>query len=462
MGFYKRYLMCLLIFFTMITASSSCFFEEGDWQYAPKVTDLYTDVSESDWFAEPVQQAYELGLMKGTKKTKFEPHAGMTKAMFVQALYVISGQPPVEANAWAPYTDVSPDDPYYDAVRWLYTNYMKAGNTEDYFDPSAVVTREYVVRLLYAFSGEPPVESGDLSEYADKDVVDPWAQKAYVWALQNKITSGSKKNGRSYLKPRDDLSRADAASVLVAFFIYSVQNEKAGNVTIPEEIPIQKSAIPSGVKVPILMYHEVSDAVQGSLDYLFVSTGSMRSQLQWLKDNGYQTIHFSDLTRLSEFRKPVILTFDDGYEGNYTNLYPLLKEFNMKATIFVVTDEVGLKDKMTAEQLREISDSGLVSVQSHTKSHKRLNTLTDLQLIEECRESKMAIRRITGISPYVISYPEGRYNSQSIAAVSSYYDFGILDRHGPWKTSQQTFYYVPRTVIPRSFTIKQFAAAVTN
>ena len=227
-----------------------------------------------------------------------------------------------------------------------------------------------------------------------------------------------------------------------------------------KETPIWKSIIPVGIKVPILMYHEVSDNIQGSLDYLFVKPDSMRSQLKWLKDNNYETIHFSDLTRLSEFQKPIILTFDDGYEGNYTNLYPLLKEFNMKATIFIVTNEIGKKGRMTAEQLKEISDSGLVSVQSHTKNHKKLNTLSDLQIIEECLESKETIQRITGISPSVISYPEGCYNSQVISSVSHFYDFGITDRRGPWKTSPQTFYSVPRTVIPRSFTIKQFADAV--
>lgn len=63
----------------------------------------------------------------------------------------------------------------------------------------------------------------------------------------------------------------------------------------------------------------------------------MRQQLQYLWDNGYEPIFFSDLTHLEDYDKPVLLTFDDGYIGNYTELYPLLQEYNMKATIFIST-----------------------------------------------------------------------------------------------------------------------------
>ena len=459
MRIYKKCLKCLLILLIMIIASNSCFLEVNDQQYTQKEY-LYIDVSESDWFAKSVKKACELGLIKRTGQTVFEPQAGMTRAMLVYALYMINKHPSIIKDIRLPFEDVTPEDTYYDAVCWLYLYHMKPDNTEKYFYPLSVVTREQAVRVLYAFSGEPPLENKDLSRFADNGLIHPQAKKAYEWAVYNELIKGQSENGKLYLKPHNDLNRAEAASLLIAFYRYNLQHGITRNVTLPEEKRIRKYDIPAGVKVPILMYHEISDTVRGSLDYLFVTPGSMRSQLQWLKDNNYETIHFSDLTRLSEFRKPIILTFDDGYEGNYTNLFPLLKEFNMKATIFVITDEIGSPHRMTADQIREISDSGLVSIQSHTKSHKKLNTLSDLQLAEECLRSKKEIRRITGLSPFVISYPEGWYSLQVISTVSSYYDFGIIDRLGPWKTNQQSYYSIPRTVIPRSFTLRQFAAAV--
>lgn len=462
MKIYKKYFICCLIFLMMIISTSSCLYQMTNRSDTKKVSDVYTDISESDWFAEPVQQACDLGLMNGTSETEFEPQAGMNRAMFTQALYTLKGKPQNKRSRKLPFNDVDPKDSYYDAVNWMYTNNMHSSQEDTLFEPLSTVTREQAAYLFYAFAGKPAVGSRELSGYPDGKVVDSWAREACVWAVQQGLIPVTSENGRSYLEPRKEISRAEAADLLVSFFIYNIENETPEKAVIPEEFPIRKSSIPDGVNLPVLMYHEVADQVQGQLEYLFVKPDSMRSQLQWLKNNGYETIHFSDLTRLSEYQKPIILTFDDGYEGNYTNLYPLLKEFNMKATIFVVTDDIGKKDRLTEKQLREMSDSGLVSIQSHTKSHQRMDTLSDPQLIKECRESKLEIRRITGVTPHVISYPEGRYNSRAIAAASSCYDIGVIDRYGRWKTSPRTFYYVTRTVIPRSFTLQQFADAVSS
>ena len=79
------------------------------------------------------------------------------------------------------------------------------------------------------------------------------------------------------------------------------------------------------------------------------------------------TIFFSDLTHLSDYQKPILLTFDDGYDGNYTNLFPLLQEYNMKATIFVVSDEIGNEHRMDKYQLR--GDVGF-RTRVHTESYK--------------------------------------------------------------------------------------------
>ena len=72
------------------------------------------------------------------------------------------------------------------------------------------------------------------------------------------------------------------------------------------------------------------------------------------------------------------LTLDDGYEDNYTNLFPLLKKYQAKATISVVTGSIGQPGILTADQIREMSDSGLVEFASHTVTHPHLTSLDDL------------------------------------------------------------------------------------
>ena len=122
-------------------------------------------------------------------------------------------------------------------------------------------------------------------------------------------------------------------------------------------------SIEQSVNVPVLMYHAVSDNMWG-IDELFVSPSSMEEQLRYLVDNGYEPIWFSDLAELEQYEKPVILTFDDGYDDNYTELLPLLQKYNVKATVFMIADAMGMQHKMTEEQVREMADSGLVSIRA--------------------------------------------------------------------------------------------------
>lgn len=88
-----------------------------------------------------------------------------------------------------------------------------------------------------------------------------------------------------------------------------------------------------GRQVPVLMYHAVGDDCWGE-EHLFVRPAELEQQLQYLSENGYETIFFEDLAHLERYEKPVILTFDDGYDDNYTLLLPLLQKYHMKATIF--------------------------------------------------------------------------------------------------------------------------------
>lgn len=218
--------------------------------------------------------------------------------------------------------------------------------------------------------------------------------------------------------------------------------------------------LPENVNVPVLMYHAVSDDMWG-INELFVSPSDMDEQLAYLVENGYDPIWFEDLAHVEDFDKPVILTFDDGYDDNYTELYPLLQKYDVKATIFVIGEAIGSNHKMTEAQIRELADSGLVSIQSHSYTHADMDTLDLDGQHYEMRESKRVITRITGREPYVLCYPTGRYSSLTLEAIGEYYAFGIKMVGNLYNTSDDP-HLVNRYYISRYTDIYTFAAYVSN
>lgn len=219
--------------------------------------------------------------------------------------------------------------------------------------------------------------------------------------------------------------------------------------------------IPEGVDVPVLMYHAVSDDVWG-IDELFVSPEDMEEQLAYLVENGYDPIWFEDLAHIDDYDKPVLLTFDDGYDDNYLNLFPLLQKYNVKATIFVIGNAPGVvPHKMNAEQIRELSDSGLVSIQSHSYTHADMDTLNAEETEYEMAESKRAIIRITGKEPYVLCYPTGKYNDHTLEFAPNYFLFGLKMVGGQYNTSDNP-YLVSRYYVSRFYGMSTFAGYLTS
>lgn len=220
-----------------------------------------------------------------------------------------------------------------------------------------------------------------------------------------------------------------------------------------------KFDIPAGVRIPVLMYHAVGDDIWGD-EELFVSTADMEAQLAWLVEHGYTPIFLEDLARADQIEKPVLLTFDDGYKNNYEELFPLLQKYNCKVTIFVVTDLVDQADhKMTSEQIKELSDSGLVSIQSHTGSHPHLKQLSAENQREEMRRSKLALLRITGKEPYALCYPYGEYNKDTLNQMAGLYTVATKIGNLDYVTGQDRR-TIARWYMKRSTTMEEFIAMI--
>lgn len=142
---------------------------------------------------------------------------------------------------------------------------------------------------------------------------------------------------------------------------------------------------PNALRIPILMYHHVTDGDAVDCNSMTVTTDRLRKDLFFLQKEGYTALLPRDLIDIlagkrAMPRKPIMITFDDGYESNYTLAYPLLRANDMKATIALVVSKIrraGQASKgipfLTWEECREMAASGLVEFGSHTNALHNLD-----------------------------------------------------------------------------------------
>ena len=213
----------------------------------------------------------------------------------------------------------------------------------------------------------------------------------------------------------------------------------------------------AGRQVPVLMYHAVGDDCWGEA-HLFVKPAELERQLQYLQDNGYETIFLEDLAHVEQYKKPVILTFDDGYDDNYTQLFPLLQKYGMKATIFMIAGDIGKPHKLTRPQLRELAQSDLVSIQSHGWSHRNMADMGWAELISELLRSKLALAFACGRVPTAVSYPNGRCTERTRTAAGWFYAYGVRTFDGTYLTGTDPL-LIPRIAVTRDMTLEQFESA---
>ncbi len=177
-------------------------------------------------------------------------------------------------------------------------------------------------------------------------------------------------------------------------------------------------------RIPVLCYHRVCPANERGADSpsLCVSPEQFYAQMRLLKWLGYRTLTPQDLVAYSESRKnlpkkSVLLTFDDGYEDNYTYAFPILKKLAFKATIFLVTNQIngknvwdsGALSMLKENQIEEMHLGGII-FGSHTETHCDLSRGNLEQLKIELVNSKKKLEEITHRFDLSFCYPYARLN----------------------------------------------------
>lgn len=245
---------------------------------------------------------------------------------------------------------------------------------------------------------------------------------------------------------------------LTNYNVYEKSNENiiTANLKVPKSV---------NASVPIFMYHFVRDDT-GDYEYPenMMRPETLKAQLQYLKDNGYETIYKDDIAHLENFTKPVWLTFDDGWEDFYLYAFPLFKEYNMKASYYVITDLIGTPGYVKLEQLKEMKESGLIDIQSHTVTHPRLATLSSDEIYNELYNSKKYLKDNLDIESEVICYPYGSFNNTVLNLSKEVgYKYGLAMDGGVYHTSiHKNIYSIPRIYANRSMSMTTFINYVKN
>ncbi|MES9722942.1 polysaccharide deacetylase family protein [Bacillus safensis] len=190
------------------------------------------------------------------------------------------------------------------------------------------------------------------------------------------------------------------------------------------------------VELPILMYHSISSG-----NSLRVPKSEFAAHMKWLKDNDYVTLSPEEVYRVfttnsMPSKKSVLITFDDGYTDNYTKAFPILKQYEMKATIFMIEQSIGRPNHLTDEQMDEMMAHG-ISIESHTIHHLELNRLSKQQQEEELKGSKTFFDQRFSQRTRMVSYPVGRYNEETLKlAKEAGYQMAVTTELGHAKKEQ--------------------------
>ncbi len=210
--------------------------------------------------------------------------------------------------------------------------------------------------------------------------------------------------------------------------------------------------------IPVLMYHCISEEPRGGDENLYCRPAQLEEQFDYLKREGYTTLFAEEYEKAYDVHKPVILTFDDGYEDCYDILYPLLKKYNFRATVFMVGDYIDKEGYLSSEQIREMTQSGFVSIQSHTAHHVDLTSLSTEELDGEFRESCSSLAKVTGKNVTAISYPGGYLSDEVLKQTKRYFRYGYaIDTN---KYSKNNRYEISRGGVFRNTTLEAYARAI--
>jgi peptidoglycan/xylan/chitin deacetylase (PgdA/CDA1 family) len=229
---------------------------------------------------------------------------------------------------------------------------------------------------------------------------------------------------------------------------------------------------PRRAGIPVLMYHHVTDELNGTpLPKLRVSPRRFVRQLAWLASHGYRTLTLSQALTAPKHLHSAALTFDDGYLDFYDQAWPLLREREMTATVFLVSgldhnawdrNKGEPREKLlTRDQVLELERHG-IEFGGHSHGHRDLTSLDERSLMVEITGCQKALTDLLGHPARVFSYPYG-LNDERVQEAAAQAGFTTACTTRPGMLTDDTpAYAVPRIIVKRSDDRLDFALKLTR
>jgi len=169
--------------------------------------------------------------------------------------------------------------------------------------------------------------------------------------------------------------------------------------------------------VAILMYHSVNPVTHKD-NRLVVSAYTFERQMRFLKEHRYNVMPLDRIGALIRERKQIpphaiAITLDDGFKDNYIYAFPILKKYNLSATIFLIVNEIEIPQshRLSWQEIKIMQDSGLITFGSHTLSHLQLKSFTpEEELKKQIFGSKSLLEERLNRPVNLFSYPFGEFN----------------------------------------------------
>ena len=218
----------------------------------------------------------------------------------------------------------------------------------------------------------------------------------------------------------------------------------------------------------VLMYHSIEPQGQRPPTEWAVTAKNFRKQIQFLKEEGWNTACVSDLVHAETLPpRTVVLTLDDGYSNNFEYGFRPLLEHGMRATWFIVTRDIGKQSSwpdpgeptrslLNGRHLRQMAEAGM-EIAAHTRTHPHLPSLDVAGIWEEVSSSKKELEDILGQSVTSFAYPYGEFNEDCVTAVKKAgYRVACTARPG-WFGSETNLFLVRRVVVFSHDSLSSFA-----
>lgn len=192
-----------------------------------------------------------------------------------------------------------------------------------------------------------------------------------------------------------------------------------------QPVPGEPAEILARSTVPIINFHQLRAFEPDDSSYartLITPPEVLRTQLEAVRDDGYQTVKATELVDHLQFgdplpERPVLVTFDDGSSTHATVALPLLEDLGFSAVFFPMTVVLDKPDWLSSDQLRQLDAAGM-EIGAHTWDHQRMDRLSGDQWAEQLIAPKAELEEILGHPVDLLAYPNGLWTQESLTQVA--------------------------------------------